>query len=142
MTEANLFYINVYNLFITLNQSVDMITQELSIELPYGQYTLLKFISTQEGNRVTQKRLDEWSSLRKPSISQILKILSKKGGFILHFSMNEDIRCKEIILTKKAIDSVNQIDLKITELLSHRMTKEDITFYVQFLNSAKEIMER
>ena len=132
MTEANLFYINVYNLFITLNQSVDMITQELSIELPYGQYTLLKFISTQEGNRVTQKRLDEWSSL---------KILSKKG-FILHFSMNEDIRCKEIILTKKAIDSVNQIDLKITELLSHRMTKEDITFYVQFLNSAKEIMER
>lgn len=141
MTEANLFYINVYNLFITLNQSVDMITQELNIDLPYGQYTLLKFISTQEENRITQKRLDEWSSLRKPSISQILKILNKKG-YILHFSMNEDIRCKEIMLTKKAIDSVKQIDLKMTELLSNRMTKEDIAFYVQFLNSAKEIMER
>lgn len=113
----------------------------MNIDLPYGQYTLLKFISTQEENRITQKRLDEWSSLRKPIISQILKILSRKG-FILHFSMNEDIRCKEIILTKKAIDSVKQIDLKMAELLSNSMTKEDIAFYVQFLNSAKEIMER
>lgn len=141
MTEANLFYINVYNLFITLNQSVNMITQELNIDLSYGQYSLLKFISTKEGNRITQKQLDEWSSLRKPSISQILKVLSRKS-YILHFSINEDIRCKEIILTKKGIDSVKQIDIKMNDLLLHRMTEEEIAFYIQFLNSAKEMMER
>lgn len=141
MIEANLFYINVYNLFITLNHDVNLITKKLNIDLPYGQYTLLKFISTQEGNRITQKQLDEWSSLRKPSISQFLKVLNKKG-FILHFSMNKDIRCKEIILTEKAIDSVKQIDSKMTELLLHKMTKDDMAFYIQSLNSAKEIMER
>lgn len=141
MTEANLFYINVYNLFITLNQSVNRITQELNIDLSYGQYSLLKFISTKEGNRITQKQLDEWSSLRKPSISQILKVLSRKN-YILHFSINEDIRCKEIILTKKGIDSVKQIDIKMNDLLLHRMTEEEIAFYIQILNSAKEIMER
>lgn len=141
MKEANMFYINVYNLFITLNQSMDMISQELHINLPYGQYRLLKFISAQKDKRITQKRLDEWSIFRKPGISQILKILNKKG-FILHYSMNEDIRCKEIVLTKKAINCVKQVDLKMSELLLNKMTEEDMAFHIQILNSVKEIMER
>lgn len=29
MTEANMFYVNVYHLFLTLNRSVDMMTEVL-----------------------------------------------------------------------------------------------------------------
>lgn len=140
MNEVNMFYINVYNLFISLNQSVDTIITNLNIDLSYSQYTLLKFISIHENKKVTQKQLDEWSSLRKPSISQLLKVLVMKE-YILHYPMNNDIRCKEIALTNKAIISIQQIDCKMEELLLKKMEINDISLYTKTLRSIKEIIE-
>lgn len=140
MNEVNMFYINVYNLFISLNQSVDTIITNLNIDLSYSQYTLLKFISIHENKKATQKQLDEWSSLRKPSISQLLKVLVMKE-YILHYPMNNDIRCKEIALTNKAIISIQQIDCKMEELLLKKMEINDISLYTKTLRSIKEIIE-
>lgn len=141
MTEANVFYIHLYNLFITVNQSIDMIMEDLHIDLSYGQYTILKFISVQKENRISQKQLDDWSSLRKPTISQCLKVMVKRG-YILHYSMNDDTRCKEIVLTDKALVCIKQIDHKMAEILLQKMTEKDMSFYTQSLKSVKEIIER
>lgn len=141
MDDANMFYINIYNLFITVNQSMNTIMKGLNLELSYGQYTLLKFISTQKENRISQKRLDEWSSLRKPSISQLIKGLTK-NGYILHFSRNDDTRCKEIILTDKAQKCIKQIDKKINESLLPEMIGNDEFISTQSFHHIKEMIER
>lgn len=141
MTEANAFYINLYNLFITLSQSVDIIMPELHIDLSYGQYTLLKFISLQNKNRIRQKKLGNWSILRKSTISQSLKVMVKKG-YVLQFLINEDTRCKEVVLTDKAMGCIKLIDSKMTEILSQKMEEKEIDFYAKSLNTVKEIMER
>lgn len=140
MIEVNAFYINAYNFFIVLNQNVDMIMEELKIDLSLGQYTLLKFISTRKDNRISQKQLDEWSCLRRASISQHLKAMVQKG-YIIHQFISDDNRSKEIVLTEKAIQCVKQIDSKMAEWLLHGMTEKEVCFYTKALESAKQIME-
>lgn len=141
MSVENTLYINIYNLYIRLNQNIDMINKQLKIDLSFGQYALLKFISMQAGNRVTQKQLDQWCGLRKASISQILKVLKQKE-FIVHLALNDDIRCKEVILTKHALDSLKQIDIKISESIYNLMNEEKLTDCIQSLNAYHGMIER
>lgn len=138
MEEPYTFYIHAYNLFIKLNQCVESIMRELNIDLSYSQYTLLKFISKQHDNATTQKQLNEWSSLRNPSISQHLRILEKKD-YILHRSLNEDNRCKKITLTNKALQQIERVDKRLQDKLSKQMCKKDLQSYTQAMKTLIEI---
>ena len=57
MNDSSEFYIDTYNLFISLNQKVDAIMDSLDLDLSFGQYILLKIVFIQGKNKVSQKDL-------------------------------------------------------------------------------------
>lgn len=136
MNESNDFYISTYNLYITVNQSMENIVGELHADLSFGQYVLLKYISSEEGCRISQKELVERSTLKGPSISQLLKSLAGKG-YILHYLKDNDSRCKEIALTEKAVSQIKCIDRKIQEQAEKGTDISKVDRYIAVLSSAR-----
>ena len=122
MNDSSEFYIDTYNLFISLNQKVDAIMDSLDLDLSFGQYILLKIVFIQGKNKVSQKSL---------SIK----------GFIIHYPLDTDNRCKEIILTQKTKDCIQKIDKAMSDLLLEKMTSNEISHYTHTLKQIKKIME-
>ena len=140
MNDSSEFYIDTYNLFISLNQKVDAIMDSLDLDLSFGQYILLKIVFIQGKNKVSQKDLFHSCCLCKATISQHLKSLSIKG-FIIHYPLDTDNRCKEIILTQKTKDCSQKIDKAMSDLLLEKMTSNEISHYTHTLKQIKKIME-
>lgn len=138
-TEYNL-YIDIYNLYIILNQSVDTMSEKTHSDLSYGQYVILKYIARQNQNKVTQKDLDQWSCVRKPTLSQNLRSLNKKG-YIRHRTMARDHRCKEIFLTRKAEDTLRKMDKEMERVLSGKINVSDLEKHDLFIRKMKESMQ-
>lgn len=141
MNDVSEFYIHIFHLFTRLNQDVEKILNDLNYDLSFSQYTLLAFISTQKEHRISQKQLNEWSSLRGPSISQLLKVLEEKE-YIHRYLMSRDSRCKEMTLTDKALQHLKEIDKKMKMQLLQKMTKEELSSSVLSLQFIKEAIER
>lgn len=140
VNEKNEFYIDTYNLYILLNQQVDNIIEKSDYDLSFGQYILLKYIHTQTDNKVSQKDLFHWSCLRKATVSQHLKNLSNKG-FIMHYRLDTDNRCKEIVLTNKSIECISQIDKAMYNLLLTKIPFEELKKYTDILKKLTKLME-
>ena len=133
MGEIDKFYINVYNLHITLNQCMEKILGELQSDLSFGQYVLLKYILQEKDCKISQKDLSEQGTIKSASVSQFLKSLVKRG-YIQHYFAGRDNRCKEIALTEKAIRSIQAIDQKMQEsLFDNKADEEKIKKYVEAL---------
>lgn len=133
MGEIDEFYINVYNLHITLNQCMEKILGELQSDLSFGQYVLLKYILQEKDCKISQKDLSEQGTIKSASVSQFLKSLVKRG-YIQHYFAGQDNRCKEIALTEKAIRSIQAIDQKMQEsLFDNKADEEKIKKYVEAL---------
>lgn len=137
MSDENKFYIDIYHTFIVLNQYIENLMEKLNIDLSYGQYVLLKYISMSEGKKINQKAVFEFSYLRKATVSQHLKALTKKG-YILHYSSKVDSRRKVIIMTAKGKQCVKSIDIELSKTLTEKYTDKDIK---QSLKVFKKVME-
>ncbi len=140
MDEKYNLYIDAYNLYIILNQSVDTISERLQSDLSYGQYVILKCIARQNQNKVTQRELDQWSCIRKPTLSQNLSSLSKKG-YIRHQTISDDHRCKEIYLTRKAKDTIRKMDEEMKKDLSGRISTSDLEMHYFLIKKIKDYMQ-
>lgn len=141
MNESNDFYISAYNLYITVNQSMESIVGELHADISFGQYVLLKYISAEKECRISQKELVEHSTLKGPSISQLLKSLAAKG-YILHYFKDDNGRCKEVALTEKAVSQIKCIDKKIQEQAEEGTDMRKVAGYISALSSARNDWEK
>ena len=137
MGEIDEFYINAYNLHITLNQCMEKILGELQSDLSFGQYVLLKYILQEKDCKISQKDLSEHGTIKSASVSQFLKSLVKRG-YIQHYFAGKDNRCKEIALTEKAIRTIKEIDQKMQEsLFDNEADEKRIKKYVEVLISTQ-----
>lgn len=140
MIDKYEFFVDIYNLYILLNQQVDIIMGKLNYDLSFGQYILINFIHTKNDNKISQKDLFSWSCLRKATISQHLKSLSNKG-YIVHYRSDIDNRCKEIVLTNKSLRCILEIDRVMYSFLLAKIPSDKLNIYTNMLKKLTTIME-
>lgn len=135
MGEMDEFYMNEYNLHITVNQCMRKILRELQSDLSCRQYILLKCVLQEKDCKISQKELCERGTLKAVGVSQLLKSLTRRG-YLQHYLTGPDSRCKEIVLTEKAVRSIKAIDQKMQEsLFDHEDDERRIKKYVDALLS-------
>ena len=66
------------------------------------QIEILQYLFKNQGKNVYQKDLEQLFSIRRSTVSGILKTM-EKNGFIKRVSISEDARVKRIVLTEEAL---------------------------------------
>lgn len=140
MEECHL-YIDSYNLYIMLNQSIETIIEKTQSDLSYGQYVILKYIAAGSEKKMLQKDLDHWGYIRRATLSQNLKVLREKG-YIDHQTVLENQRCKEVLLTKKAEEVICRMDQAITEEWSIAIQTADLKTLHSLIYKIKQKIQK
>lgn len=140
--DINSFYFSTYDFYVLLNQKIDYFVVENDLDISFSQYQILSYIYQTSNKKMNQKELESLSFLKKPSISQQIKKLKEKG-YVLHRSLKGNARCKEVILTKKALMILEKTDQQMKvweELLDKQFSNEDRQSYFQLLNKVHSII--
>lgn len=140
MEKYNL-YIDSYNLYIILNQSIEEIMEKTQSDLSYGQYVILKYLDAGSEKKMMQRDLDHFAYIRRATLSQNLKALRKKG-YIDHQIVSGNQRCKEILLTKKAEQVISRIDREIAEKLNTDIQVSDLKTLHSFIYAIKKKVQK
>ena len=106
------------------------------------QAIMLKFINdkSREG-KVYAKDIESEFDMRRATIAGILQLL-EQNQLITRKAEGSDARLKEITITKKALEIINNVDSSIAELekrLEKNMSKEDIEKILNVINELKDL---
>ena len=103
------------------------------------QAFMLKFIHEKQLNgKVYAKTIENEFDMRKPTITGILQLM-EQNKFIKRKAEGEDARLKEIVITKKGMEIVKTVDLKVQELeknIAKGISQKEIK---EFLKIAEKI---
>lgn len=92
---------------------------------------------------IFQKDLEDIFSVRRSTITEVLKIM-EKNGLIEKKSVEKDARLKKIVITKKAIDLHLEIleDIKeIEKIIKKDISEEELALFMSVLNKIKKNIE-
>lgn len=97
-----------------MKREIDHANQKLGVSGVQGR--IIGYVRCESKNRdVFQKDIEEHFELRGSSVTSTLQNLEKMG-FIVRESIPTDQRLKRIVLTKKALDTHNQITKNIEQV--------------------------
>ena len=115
MNEENLeFYFKRIN-----DALISYINNELKeLELTFSQMEVLQFLCERKNEEIYQKDIEKHFNLSHPTVIGILKRLQSKDLIIIKKS-EKDKRKRNIILTKKVIDSEEKMYAKKNEIEEH-----------------------
>lgn len=85
---------------------------------------------------IYQKNIEQLLNLRRSTISGILHTM-EKNGLILKCSIKEDARLRKIILTQKARNLHDDINLKfdkLNERICTNITKKELSYFLNILD--------
>ncbi len=109
--------------------------------LNYGltgvQASMLKFINDKSrSGKVYAKDIENEFDMRRATIAGIMQLM-EQNKLIERKAEGADARLKEIVITKKALDIVNNINLSIQKVekdLKDDISKEEISTFINILN--------
>ena len=101
------------------------------------QAFILKFIyENQKNGKVYAKDIENEFDMRKPTITGILQLM-EQNKLIERKSEGKDARLKEILITKKGLDIVNNVDLNVEQVenkLIENILEEELSTFLKILN--------
>lgn len=101
------------------------------------QAFILKFIyENQKNGKVYAKDIENEFDMRKPTITGILQLM-EQNKLIERKSEGKDARLKEILITKKGLDIVNNVDLNVEQVenkLIENISEEELSTFLKILN--------
>lgn len=101
------------------------------------QAFILKFIhEKQNDGKVYAKDIENEFDMRKPTVTGILQLM-EQNKLIERKSEGKDARLKEIVITKKGLDIVNNVDLNVEQVekrLIEDISEEELSTFLKILN--------
>ena len=104
---------------------------------------IIGYLYHNKDKNIYQKDLEEKFSIRRATVSGIIKLM-EKNGLIEKIGDEADKRLKKLVLTQKAIDIHNSVmeDLKkIEEQLQKGLSQEEIDNFFLVMEKMKKNME-
>ncbi len=104
---------------------------------------IIGYLYHNKDKNIYQKDLEEKFSIRRATVSGIIKLM-EKNGLIEKIGDEADKRLKKLVLTQKAIDIHNSVmeDLKkIEEKLQKGLSQEEIDNFFLVMEKMKKNME-
>lgn len=105
------------------------------------QVFILDFIHRESKNRkVYAKDIEEEFDLRKATITGILNNL-EQNELIKRIAVNEDTRLKELIVTDKALDIINEIEKRLKKFdkqLICNISKDELLFFMKIIDKLSQ----
>lgn len=92
---------------------------------------------------IFQKDLEEIFSVRRSTVTEVLKTM-EKNGLIERHSVEKDARLKKIVITEKAINLHLKIleDIKeIEKIIKKGISEEELILFMSILNKIKNNVE-
>lgn len=108
-----------------------------------GQAFILKFIyDKSKKDKIYARDIENEFDMRRPTVTGILQLM-EQNKLIQRKAEGKDARLKEIVITKRGLDIVNNVDLNVEQVekeLVNGITKEEIqTFLVIIGKLSKNI---
>ena len=109
-------------------------------DLTPSQYKVIKFLYSQPPATVRQIDIEQYFSLRNPTVTGILQNL-EKNGWIERIANPNDARSKVISITKKALSQKNKMD-SLGDQIESKLTKNlNSTEHKQLISLLKKVLE-
>lgn len=118
------------------------ILQSNDIKGIYGH--VIGFLSDNAHRDVYQRDVEEHLSIRRSSVTNLLSQM-EKAGLIERHSVDGDGRLKRVVLTQKALDIHESIDLELKKIeikLREGMSEEELDTLFRLLGKVKDNVEK
>jgi DNA-binding MarR family transcriptional regulator len=102
------------------------------------------FLNDQSDKEIFQKDLEKQFSIRRPTATTLLKRLEELG-YITRVPVDYDARLKKIVLTQKAKDATEQMQIanqELQKLMEESITPEEKEQFISTLRKIKENLLR
>ncbi len=104
---------------------------------------IIAFLAEHQEQDIFQKDIERIFSLRRSTVSNILKLMEKKG-YIRREPVEYDARLKRLALTKQAMDIYNLLMEQLNEkelILRRNIPDEDLETFFRVLNRIQNNVE-
>lgn len=122
-----------------IKQKFEQEKTDQDLHLTHGQVRVLMYINNQDCP-VYQKDIEDFLNVRRSTTTEILNVL-ERGEFILRNRATHDGRLKEIILTKKTLDIIDEMAsrlLAMDQLLKSNIEPSDLDVFFKVVDQMKE----
>lgn len=122
-----------------IKQKFEQEKTDQDLHLTHGQVRVLMYINNQDCP-VYQKDIEDFLNVRRSTTTEILNVL-ERGEFILRNRATHDGRLKEIILTKKTLDIIDEMAsrlLAMDQLLKSNIEPSDLDVFFKVIDQMKE----
>lgn len=122
-----------------IKQKFEQEKTDKDLHLTHGQVRVLMYINNQDCP-VYQKDIEDFLNVRRSTTTEILNVL-ERGEFILRNRATHDGRLKEIILTKKTLDIIDEMAsrlLAMDQLLKSNIEPSDLDVFFKVIDQMKE----
>ncbi len=139
MEDKLLYNLNLLNKLIVrefFNNNKDIFTSDVSAT----QMIIMDYILTHQDEDIYQKDLENILHLRRATVSGVLQTM-EKHELVERVLCKKDVRCKKIILKKKAklmFDSKKRDFLKLEEILKKDLSEEEINNFCHIIQSMQK----
>ncbi|MGD1817216.1 MAG: MarR family winged helix-turn-helix transcriptional regulator [Pleomorphochaeta sp.] len=86
-----------------------------------SHYYIINYIASKGNEDVFQRDIDQRFSLRRPTTTEILKLM-ERNGLVTKKSVENDLRLKKVVLTKKAKNIGQEFEVFLEDM-EDQMTK-------------------
>lgn len=124
----------------------DFIKSELrrQLEEVTGKNTwIILYLAEHKDEDIYQKDIENTFSIRRSTVSNMLKLMEKKG-YIRREAVNSDARLKKLVLTQKALDADRMLKAQLTEkerLLRRNISDEELEVFYRVLDKIRGNIE-
>lgn len=104
---------------------------------------IILYLAEHSNESIYQKDIENTFSIRRSTVSNMLKLMEKKG-YIRRESVDQDARLKKLVLTQKALDAGRMLKERLYEkelLLRRGITDEELDVFFQVLDKIRSNIE-
>jgi DNA-binding MarR family transcriptional regulator len=108
-----------------------------------SHYYIISYISSMDNKPVFQRDIDKTFSLRRPTTTEILKLM-ERNGLIKKESVESDLRLKRVVLTSKAKKINNDFEIFLDNMedeMRSGISDEDMETFFNVIMTMRQNLE-
>ena len=119
--------------------------QVTQLEEATGKNTwVILYLAEHKDEDIFQKDIENTFSIRRSTVSNMLKLMEKKG-YIRRETVSSDARLKKLVLTQKALDADRMLKTQLAEkerMLRRNISDEELEVFYRVLDKIRGNIER
>ncbi len=104
---------------------------------------IIHYLANHQDKDIYQRDIESTFSIRRSTVSNMLKLMEKKG-YIIRKSVTSDARLKKLVLTQKALDADRMLMEQLEEndrLLKRNISDEELDVFFRVLEKLRSNIE-